>query len=611
MADFGINATQLQQAQGAGSAPVAPVQEQASSWSLPNLGGLFSGINTKPSDEKPWAPAVNEYYKKLTGIQQAASTGGLSARAAANQSRMLGIEYAQKVADFGIEAHKALQDSRSYAAGLTIGVEEMDTIQKKDLEQNYDIAKGLIDKGVYIPPVGEQTQADRDMLSRQAAHLNNMERIGKEAREAAVEERANTAEGRATKKFNWDMREQARMQDAQNSLAAMKKDSLNYIPTLIENINKQNIPQAEKLALFEQSIGGLTAVASDLLIGDAASLSNYQGVIKGVADIGRETFKDGADVTKLQSELQKRLIGAQLSLLDRGGAPASEAAAADRLFPNVPAVTMAASTGLLTVYKNDLVNAASGRVVPSVLTNDIPTQRNTFETIKGTINASTISGNTDDLDAAAKASSAVLRSLGSVSASNPVSLEYTADFVASPEFGELIKAGKFDADAADSARPAFQDLYINAVGKQFKNNLGRPVGDITYSQGAPSGDNRTLGQMIDFEISPDGKLKAVNALTPEERKEITASDLYINRQVREAQTLAAGLEKTLRAAAHLDGRTDYATYWEENRHVLAQGLYVPPWAMDEFVQETGYIGTGSTLNKRNYKSNDRASPTED
>lgn len=609
MAEFGVKATDLQDPQGRGSATVAPVQEPASSWSLPNLGGLFTGLKTK-DDSKPWTGAVNEYYKKLTGIQQAVDTGQYDQRRAANMSRQLGIEYAQKIADFGPEAHKALQDSRAYASGLNVGVEQMDTLAEKDLTQQYNIAEGLQKAGVYVPPLAEQSQADRDMLNRQAAHLAQMDRLAKEAKEAVEWDRSLDADSRAKQKFSWEARQQSRMEDAQNSLAAMKRDSLNYIPTMIENIQKLPLSQQEKAAMFEQSVAGLGAVASDMLIGDSAALSNYQTTVKGVSDIGREMFKDGADLTKLQNELQKRLIGGQLSLLDAGGSPALQAAAADRLFPNVPAVSMAASSGLLRMFKDDLIKAASGNVVPSILTNDINTQKHTFATIKNTVNSAVMNGESASLDAAAQAANSTLRTLGSVSANNPVSLEYTKDFIASPEYGELIKAGKYDADAADMARPAFQDLYLDSFGKKMFADIGKPIGDINYVNGQPSEDNATLGQIFDFQMDKSGKMKAINTLDAESRKTITASDLFINRQIREAQKLADSLNTVVRAGAHLDGRTDYGQYWEENKHLLVRGMYPPPDQVEAYSAETGYIGTGSALNPRNYKRTDGTSTTD-
>ncbi len=607
MAEFGIKATDLQDPQGQGSNPQAPVQEPSSAWSLPSLGGLFEGLGK--SAGKPYTSTINEYYKKAVGIQQAVTTGGINERQGYNQIKMLTQEYGLKVADFGPEAHKALQDSFSYIKTGGMGLDDAIEANTADRKVVYDVTGDLVKRGVAVNPVATQSQSERELTVSMAANLNNLDRIAQQTRESIQFQNSVAAADRERQKFKWESENQARQEDSRNALTALKRDGLNMVPIIIENINKMPGTQQDKALAFEKSMAGLTGLASSTLMNDPASLKSYNDSLQGLLEVGRGMFKDGADLKTMETEMQRRLTAAKLSLTDN---PAIlKSAALDALLPNTPSITMLASTASLEAVKADLMRGTSANIVPSVLANDVPTQKATFQTIKDTIkhSQSGTSFNAEkDLNAAGTMASSVLKTVGSVTANSGVTLEYAKDFISSPEYASLIKAGKFDADAADAARPVFQDLYVSAFGEQFFKSIGSQIGDVNYINGKPDPNNPTLGRIIDFEVDKDGKVKAVKKLDPEMK--ITASQLYIDRQVREAQKLADGMTKVVRASAHLDGRTDYATYWEENKHFLARGVFPPPEFVDQ-LKARGYKGTGSALNPANYTKSNGKQPTKE
>lgn len=601
MAEFGIKATELADPQGRGSAPIAPVQEPASNWSLPNLGGLFTGLTGK---EKPWSSTINEYYKKANAIQETILTGDTDPRRGYNQLKMLTSQYNLKVADFGPEAHKAMSDSFKMIQSGGVGLDEVQEINKADAQRTIDATSSLQKMGVYVPPVAEQSQAERDFIVRQEAHINNLTRIGEQTQKDIAFRNSVDAASRATQEFTWKMQDRARSEDARNSLSAMKRDAIGYIPTLIESINnRSDLDMAGKQILFEQSMLGLSRTASEQLGGDPATFQDYNRSIEELTKIGRGLFDTTGDNSKLKNELERRILTEQLRMTDNQ--PVLRSAAIDRLMPNSPAIQMLTAQASSRILQDDIHKAISASVVPSIVANDIPTQKATFQTIQGTINRFK-SGESDnpqaDLDAAAKAASSTLKTMGMVNTNSNVTLEYTKDFLASTEYAELIKNGKYDPDAAAQAQPVFQDLYVAAFGEQFFNKIGQPIGDINYKDGKPDPNGATLGRIMDFDVSADGTIKAVKKIAPDMK--VTASNLYIDRQIREAQKMADGLTKVVRASAHLEGRTDYAKYWEENKHYLARGIYPPPEYIEK-LKAQGYIGTGSALNPANYARNNQ------
>lgn len=605
MADFSVRATDLQDPQAQGSAAVAPVQEPAFSLSLPSLGGLFENLGKKA--DKPYTAVINEYYKKAVGIQQAVQSGELNDRQGYNKTKMLTQEYGLKVADFGPEGHKALQDSFQYIKTGGMGLDDSIESNQADRKLGYDVAGDLVKRGVAVNPSATQTATEREIMINMSANLNNLDRIAQQQRDAITFQNSVDAANQGRMRYQWEAQAQARAEDARNSLTALKRDGLNMVPQIIENINKMNISSQEKSLMFEKSIAGITGLANSVLMNDPNSLKSYNDSLQGFLTVGREMFKDGADLKMLENEMKRRMTTAQLNLTNNG--QVLKVAALDALFPNTPAIGMMAGTTSLELIRSDLMRGTQANVVPSVLANDVPTQKATFQTIKDTIKHSQ-SGQAfnpqQDMDAAATMASSVLKTVGSITANSGVTLEYSKDFIASPEYGALIKAGKFDPEAADAARPVFQDLYVSAFGEKFFKAIGAQIGDVNYKDGKPDPNNPTLGRIMDFEVDKDGKVKAVKKIDPDMK--ITASTLYIDRQIREAQKLADGMTKVLRASAHLDGRTDYDKYWEENKHFLARGIYPPPEFVDQ-LKAKGYKGTGSALNPANYnKSNGK--PTE-
>lgn len=600
MAEFGVRATELANPQGAGSAPIAPVQQPSvGAVDLSGLGNLFTGLVNKKTDEKPWMNMRNDYAKKATAIQEAVLTGQVDERRGYNQLKMLTTQYQRQGADFGSDYTKSIADTFTQLR-LGTGIEELQDINKTDTKATVDSAEALRKAGVYIPPLAEQTQADKDFIVRQNAQLNNLNRIAEESQTAIDNRNKQNAADRSAQEFQWKQQDMQRQRDAQYALSNMKSDALGFIPNLISSLQKRGGTPQEKQQLFEQSIAGMTSLASNVLIADPGSLRNYQESLQGMIQLGRDMFDPSKDLKQLEDELKRRITTEQLMMTD--DPTVLKASAVDKLLANSPAATMATAQAASRVLMDDLKKGTTANVVPSIVTNDQNTQRQTFRTI-GTTISNAVSGRSGDpqadLNAAGKMASSTMKTVGMLNANSQVSLELTKDFIASSEFGELIKQGKFDPDAADQARPVFQSLYMEAFAERFKKDIVQPIGDVNYVNGKPDPAGATLGRIMDFKVNPDGSVKAVKLIDPELR--ITASPIYIDRQIREAQKMAQGLSQVLKASAHLDGRTDYSTYWEEYKPYLVPGLYPPPEFIERLKSEKGYIGTGSVLNPANYR----------
>ena len=135
MAEFGIQATQLQDPQMRGSAPISPVQDPASV--VPNLGGLgnlISGLVNKQA--KPYNNMVSDYVKQASDIQQLRLTGEYSATTAANRLAMLTVQFQKNGADFGPEYTKAIADANTHMrVGTRMGRNDDQLNSQEDANQ--------------------------------------------------------------------------------------------------------------------------------------------------------------------------------------------------------------------------------------------------------------------------------------------------------------------------------------------------------------------------------------------------------------------------------------------------------------------------------------------
>lgn len=601
MAEFGIRATELANPQGAGSAPIAPVEQPSfQGVDLSGLGNLFKGIG-KDKEDKPWMALRNDYAKKLTGIQEAALSGGIDERRAYNQMKLLTVQYQRQGADYGTDYTKSISDTFTQLR-LGTGIEELQDINKADTKTQVDAAEGLRKAGVFVAPLAEQTQQDRDFITRTNTELNNLQRIADETQKALDIRNKATAEDRATQEFAWKQQDMRLKQNAQHAVSNLKSDHLAEIPNAISEIRKRGGTPEEQRLVFERHMAGLSNVAGNILTADPASLKSYQDTLQGLVSLGRDMFDPTKELKQLEGELKRRITVSQLTMTE--DPTILRAAGVDKLLANSPAATMATANAANKILMNDLKMGTTSGHIPTIVSNDQAAQRQTYKTVASTIANVTAGRSQDpagDMDAAGKMASSTMKTMGMLNSSSNVSLELTKDFIASPEFGELIKAGKFDVDAANQARPVYQDLYMSAFGEQFFKSLGQTIGDVNYVDGKPDPGNATLGRIMDLEMTADGSVKAVKKISPDLK--ISASPMYIDRQIRAAQQLADGLTKAVKASAHLDGRTDYTKYWEENKHYLVRGVFPPPEHVEK-LKSQGYIGTGSALNPANYRKPD-------
>ena len=136
MADYGVNATQLSAPQGAGTAPVAPVQQQAVNTSMVpmlasaagSIGEAISGFIHKQAQDNE-TQIIGGYNREQGAINSAMADGEITAAEAGARSKALFTKYS-----VGYAGHmKALNQARTaLSGGSELGLAE--EAVKSDME---------------------------------------------------------------------------------------------------------------------------------------------------------------------------------------------------------------------------------------------------------------------------------------------------------------------------------------------------------------------------------------------------------------------------------------------------------------------------------------------
>lgn len=574
MADFTVN---LAGPQGAGATPVAPVQEQV----IPDGDNkLLSGIvdifakglvadNKSKALERKNA-VVGEYVKNegvysdalVTG-QWGASQVGSASRSNFNKMIASYPEYATEL----MEARKAVYDGTETGEAQKKVDAEIAFRQK---EKERASAAGYTFFSGMSPDTEQKTIAASQTTVRINAEFEDVVKRN-------AEQRAQRAEGRAVESHVLQIQDH---QDKQNSVRGLLEiadrnfDSLNGIGK--DLLNDPSKSPEERQALFSQNVQriktGMLAVAArnpemaapwQRLIDDMSSTFEKLSDPKNKAESELATLRAQYDAQQYKAKL---LITAD---------PKARAAVAiSSLFPNNPSLmtlgTDPVVVGLLAQY--GMGPAAGQQQQPVVGT---PNEKGALKAIKNALNLMQ-SGKANG-DPSANAENAVntvnevLKQTGQMDTGLPAStLKELGSFYSSPEFGKLSAEGKIDMPTMQNAKRVFQVAYEpvvrDAVAERLSSIATASRIDITMSGGAvqinskaPS-DKRSVGQMI------GGALDINKGMT----------GLSSNADVAALKEAAGGLNTLVKIGAHMSGTTDYAKYWEDNKHFMLPTVFPDP-----------------------------------
>lgn len=609
MTMFGADATQLAQPRGAGSAPIAPVQEPASDPGLNGvvklLGGLASNYaqSAVTDKEKPWMKARNDFQSKASELMQQYQTSPDSTtqtQVLTNMRKLYTNTLAQG-AVFGDDFAKSIKDT--YLVLRTgSGLDEIEDTRKADVKRINDASDELLKTGRYFFNENP-TDQDRTLAVELVNQKNKIEEDARRINEAEDRRMKRASENRSATEFERKTENylltQAAQQSVGNYLASGNKLIKTNLDAARASIKPDGSNYSEVANRFSAILQNLRAEAVPLLQYDSAALSAFNDNFDRTMKLAVESLDPKKGTQDLKDAVDAMLAADMYRLVSRPGGAT---------FVNMNRVTnglvtqKVEGTKFLTEMYNELDNAPVSGMLPSVVNGNTTNQKAMFSATQAEM-MKAASGRLPDsdkvFDDGVKTFEAAINSLAAIPPGKQVSMAYLADFFSSPAAAEIIKRGKYNPEVAMRAIPVFENTYVNSVAKHVDGFLSKTVGEATYTDGQRDTTRTpTMVNTFKFTMDKDGKLVAEESRDP--RMTFAGSKWYVAAQVREAQTFADELNKAVRSTAFLLGTNDYAKVWEDYRHKFLPGRFPTPDKVEE-AKKDGWDGVGFLNNGSSWK----------
>lgn len=600
MADFSPTATQLAAPQGAGSAPVAPVQEQAVNESAisvlasaaPTIGrGIAELVKTESNGKTAadlWIAKQSELNTLMA--KEPSKAGEIAVRSRALYQEMVGLASLQG----GTKGVTALANARKeFIAGTEMGV--MDEAVKTSADLRKDEIKAANAAGFDIDPASPKQVVDTQVkeFRQYKAMVTKLELMGKQM---DVEKKQTDIEKEKTSR-------------------AVHQEISDYASAVINT----RFARAQEFRAKIEAGGdpvALTAQYNQLLLKDDQLLTTLSGMNKGAADDFRTLIKSahemGSDFLsgKKRADVFKSEADAFVAKADLRGMQdpkKARAAAAMQRFPNV--VLSNASIGPVMEW----VEGKSARVVGT----DAEKGVNTTTT---SILKDVVGGNTDLLPHANSVVNGYFKDIGDrISVNDPKTLNEAAAFLSNPTVGQFLTSpdAKIDPEHYNDLRRIMSNAYEKpvqaTVNTIIQDALTRPealpaVGVMKQSMTDPNSP-RLVSQRID---TSNLTVKFNGGGINWDLKELPSDPAARRDQLATLEELRKSekaINQLIHINTHVNKSTDYAKDWEENKHRYLPMVYTKPGTTTpDGMWE--YVGKGEPFDRSNKASWRAIKPAE-
>jgi hypothetical protein len=577
MAEFGIKATELSAPQGAGANPVAPVRQQFVDTSIMPLVTDVANVfmkgmadNRKAEAEAMKTSVVGSYVADQERINAAVASGQMRPDIAATRSRALFGQYAASNAAYIEDISKARM---ALSGGSELGAIEDKTKAAADIQKMR--VKDAQESGAIIYPwmdaeTTEKTLRSSELAKQQERAIDRQIKMNTENRAMSAEERTLAAS--ETKKL------------AQESITGLAGSNIDRMSSLIKNLSDKvstgmpyeeaTLTLASEFAKVEGAIQSVAGVNPELA-------APYRSLFNDLKLLGDKAInpKTRAEATKTQyDEIINR---AKLAAVTSDPKMKAVVVANELLGGN--AVTALNATAPITKFIANMskTDVNSNEFVDQVVGNP-EVEKDVLKFLESSIKKVNEGSYTNKPQAekeAVNSTNQILKQTGEQHKAGKLDvtkMDKLAKFFASSEYGRFSASGKLDRDAAQAAKMAWENTYekaveqsigvrIKGVEDKFANPPGLPIN-------AESRKPRKLGDLFEVKFTGSGVTFQPKPLSDSNRHESQTQKFA----VQDLNSITAGINQAVHIGAHLDGHTDYAKHWEENKHTYLPQLYSPP-----------------------------------
>jgi hypothetical protein len=573
MAEFGSQATQLSAPQGAGSAPLAPVQQQAVNTSsmqmltaaAPAIGqGIANFIQGQAKSTE--TSYVNAYTQEINDVN-AAIDKGLTSQEALARTRAITSKYLANS-----QFSEAIDKQRkALFGGTAVGAAEDALKTDQELRKSAKLAAQADGVEFY----GGMSKQAEDALLR--AHAESVRMQKKFEQQVKI-----NAESRAQGSWDKEMRD-AQLKDQSLSLINdLAGSNLEASRAVVVDL-KQQVASGKKT--YDQARMDLTMHFTRINAGLTAAAGknpelggSYVKMFGDLQKAGEAMLDPKADAANLQGQIDSIVKGQSLAALQRDPILQRSVSAAE-LFKGSP-MALQTALGTNAGVTTAVTQMISGANIVNPVIGNTQIEKGVFDTLKGGMNDSIRnSGNTQYERELNQGISATLKQVGDQSGKgNAVALQESAKFFSSAEYGNWVRNNKVDpqiqADAAKVFKLTYEQVMLKGVEKQIQDAFSQQAalpaaGVMKRSMGGESVTVEAIKpENLAVSFSGSGVVFDVKNVPndPVAQRNAKATIDSLNKAQR-------AVNEVIRLGAHLEGSTDYAKQWEDNKHVYFPKLF--------------------------------------
>lgn len=576
MADFGVNATQLSAPQGAGANVVAPVEERTVSTSmvgaLASVGDIITtGIKSalKANAEQTKEAVVGKYVNEQSDLNRALASGSISPQEASARSRALFTKYSGNYSGY-------IEDFGKAATALK-GFSELGTAEKA-VETAADLRKSAITSaqsaGYQFFP-GMSTVAEDAQLRAYS--------IGQRSRAEFDDQAKRNAERRAQGTFDQGVASQEAKQTgvriindiAGSQIAAVREFGVSLGEAVRSNRITPEDAQARLLDRFSTINMALQSAAGV----NPELAAPYRSIFNDVQKLSEQFIDPKVNLANLTAQVDT-LVNRQ-KLLAMQDPTAAKTVAVSQLFGNNAQVLLSATPAVAqTITKMFSTDPDSETYVPPVVGNP-EVEKDAFKFLKQSMSSLTNGQYTDNVKAKDEMERSVRHVLRQTAdtigrGASAKTLQEAASFFASSEYGKWSSENKIDPQEQLAAYRAFQLTYEPAVVKGVEKKLNEafisntglvPVRGVT---GATLKPTTTTLDKENFTVSFNGS-GIMFGMKQQPTDPLQAR--YASEALKSMKTSQDAVNQLVRIGAHMEGTTNYAKFWEENKHIYLPSFF--------------------------------------
>lgn len=579
MADFSTNATQLSGPQGAGAGAIAPVQEQVVANPFMNAlqgvtGLLEAGIknNAKQEAMKLENAVVGGYVQRQKAINDGLLSGELNPSRAAAESR---ANFDKHFAGNSQYAKSLIEAKNALSGGGTLGeIEDADKIAKQQQKAREDLART---NGAIIYPWMNKQQKETAISGVEStqATLKAYElslKVNAEARAVGVEGRAVSSEARTVE-------DKQRKDDSVrliNDLTGLHMKSLgSTVQGIAEQVRSGALtPEAASLQL-QESFAGVNATLQSAAGVNPELATSYRSLFNGLQKAGEEAITGKLSADDTAQKLKLTLDKAKLVIL-ADPETRNVVATSQLIGQNAEVALRIGGVITKTLARLGSQDITSQDYSPQVIGNP-DVEKGSLEFTKKALDKLNNKGYADNPKAEKEAINTVnqfLKQAGDLAANPNVKPDYKkftemAKFLASPEYGTFAKSGKLSVEAATAAKYTFQSSYATVIQGAVAERLQSAV-NTSWFGGAKDSKELGVSEVVDVQFSGAGITFVPRSIKGLSEDAVKGQ----NKSISDLTTSRDSINQLIRIGAHLEGSTDYAKYWEDNRQLYLPQIYV-------------------------------------